>query len=73
MEAPWNQEGSPFILSLLPTELNSGQEQRRNAHWPSSITAELAVGTGAGLQRQSTHSWHRNHLAILIMLLFSAF
>ena len=44
MEAPWNQEGSPFILTLLPTEPNSGQEQRRNAHWPSSVIAELAMG-----------------------------
>ena len=58
MEAPWNQQGSPFILSLLPTELNSGQEQRRKAHWPSSVTAEPATGDRCWLQRQSTHSWY---------------
>lgn len=52
MEAPWNQEGS-FILTLLPTELNSGQEQGGNAPGPALSLQSWPWGTGARLQRQA--------------------
>lgn len=60
LEAPWNQEGSPFALSLLLAKLNPCQVQKRNAYW---VQLHYCRANNGGqhidvvLQRQSLDNW----------------